>query len=953
MSEDYIKLCFSSREALDFPVGSSAGDFYITKKQVGTWNANTGVWDYQLQFDAYYWLWANKILRYIIPGVNSAMETSFSLTAGIQTHASVILRNLAFLGIKYDGSDFGASRDDTVSDEAKLIQYENLSILGGIQAIAEAFNCEWWVRDNLIYFGKCENKGSNAPQFTFKSGLNTSSISFQNAKSEAPNRLYVYGSDRNLPTNYRKVDGTDTIGGVVAKRLMLPEDTPYLQTREDIPESEIVEKVITLDSVYPRTDLTVSEIETYTSNGEDEEGNETTETFYRLKYGTSFLFSESYILPDEELHIVFQSGKLNGMDFGARFNPKGLNEKNEDGSWNPEAQMIEIVANEDYGRKLPDTILKPEEDDEFILYGWDSTKMENLGLIAKAEAELLEEGQKVLAEYTKDLSTCTCPMAWDYMKPLFAENKQPNPGDAVTIMDTAHFGQGGRKSRIIGYEYKLDKPYAECTYTCGENVSVKRLDSIEKKIEGLAKSGQKVQMQNSLDFLSKRYSDRTPYALTVGGKLTVEDALESLGFMSGMNGFGWGVDQRGNADFESIRVRSFMEIAELITNRLSAIEGDQILTESDTIEEVTPWADGVTFTLRLHKKWDTYFTAQIEHNVCKGIFNNITSNITPGTGQTSLHGAVYYTSWFRVLTVNAAANTIDVILYPDDEVPVGKNFPPCAMMRFARWGNSGDPENERYAMRQQCLYLSSTEGRITKLFHVTKPIIDEGNVAAVFGTLPEWLTGYDPDIKPGTQGVYSHTIVSQKLRNIKYKGLPDPTLRFRGAFDPTADYYAGDTVRTETNDYEQSIVEWYGCQWLCSKTGTHNPPSWKSTDWTFYMGDPTFRVELIGGPPTVNPKKFKFTLFVIATKANQDVTADILPQDVVWTRYSEDDNGDQRVMSDNIWATSRGGSGMDIELTEADINAASGLPKVCIFTAQVTLRDGTVQTLQKTIGFRR
>ncbi|MBD5237559.1 MAG: hypothetical protein HDS62_08545, partial [Bacteroidales bacterium] len=580
MNEDSITLRFSSRNALRFAVGSRAGDFYITKEHPAKWNEATGAWDYELKFDAYYWLWGNKILRYVIPGFDSARETTFTLTATIDLHANVILNCLNLLGIKYEGSPFRVETSDPeLGNEAKMVRYENLSILGGIQAIAEAFDCEWWVDGNAIYFGRCENKGS---KHVFEDGINTSTISFQNGATEVPNRLYMYGSDRNLPPNYRHTDGADTIGGVVLRRLMLPDGVPYLQTRTDLAESEVVEKVVVLDSVYPRTDLTVDgDPETYESRGEDSEGNATSETYYRLRYNPDFHFSESYVLPQEELHLIFQSGMLNGMEFGARFNPKGLPEKNADGSWNQAAQMIEVVVNEDYGRRLPDDILRPVAGDKFILVGWDTTKMEELGLIASAEEELLEEGKKALEEYSKDLSTCTCPMAWEYMKPLFATNSEPKPGDVVTIIDTAHFGEGGRKSRIIGYEYKLDKPYAECVYTCGENVAVRRLESLEKKIEGLAKSGTKVQMQNSLDFLSKRYADRTPY------QLSSDTGFEVGKYIAGAQGAMLGKDAEtgqtfGEMDRLFVRVKAYFESLTVI--EAGTLAGKQYITPGGAVK---------------------------------------------------------------------------------------------------------------------------------------------------------------------------------------------------------------------------------------------------------------------------------------------------------------------------------------------------------------------------------
>lgn len=72
-------------------------------------------------------------------------------------------------------------------------------------------------------------------------------------------------------------------------------------------------------------------------------------------------FRKAYILSGKNLHIVFQSGSLNGMDFECEFNPDGVSEilKDDDGNpilkdgkeqINPKSQVFEIVANEDYGR---------------------------------------------------------------------------------------------------------------------------------------------------------------------------------------------------------------------------------------------------------------------------------------------------------------------------------------------------------------------------------------------------------------------------------------------------------------------------------------------------------------------------------------------------------------------------------------------------------------------------
>ena len=571
MSEDSITVKFSYKNRIIFPVGSRIGDFYTTEEQQGKYNANTDGYDYELKFSAYYWLWANKLLSYVMPGVtNAPKETSFNLTAPIETHAAIILRALNALGYTYNNSPFRVDTDADFSTEAKYIQYSNMSILGGIQAIAEAYECEWWVEGNAIHFGKCHASG----EYDFTVGDNVSAITQSNT-SKKGNRLFVFGSDRNLPPDYRTVDDTDVVDAIVTRRLMLPAGTPYLQIADNIPEDQIVEEEVVFDKVYPRTQLTISNITTYTSQAEDGK----TQTFYRINYGNSFPFLKEYILPDEELHIVFESGDLNGMDFAVKFNPLGVGEKNDDGSINPTSQMFEIVVNEDYGRELPDSVLHPDVGDKFILHGWNATKMESLGLIAAAEQELLTEGQKVAEERKKDLATYTCPMMWDWCKAKSESNDMPKLGSIVNL----HFETGDtvRKSRVIGYEHDLDIEYSNVTYTCGEKVSASRLKTLESKVDGLTHNGTKAKLQNSLDFLSKRYSDRTPY------QLSSDIGFEAGNFTSGVSGGMLGIDKTDGSSFaevDDMRVRRKAYFETLTTMEATTLAGKHYLTQGGSIK---------------------------------------------------------------------------------------------------------------------------------------------------------------------------------------------------------------------------------------------------------------------------------------------------------------------------------------------------------------------------------
>jgi hypothetical protein len=418
------------------------------------------------------------------------------------------------------------------------------------------------------------------------------------------------------------------------------------------------------------------------------------------------------------------------------------------------------------------------------------------------------------------------------------------------------------------------------------------------------------------------------------GNLTFEKMLTVLGlsiFKSGAQfgefvqslyaGKGAGIDQLGNAEFESVRVRSYFECMELIINRLSAIEGDQLLTEADTIESVDDLGDNC-YGLHLKSKWEGYFTAQYPNNVLKGIINTLAT----GSG-------VYYTSWMRVNSVNTANNYIEVTLYPGEEVPAGTNYPPCEMMKIARWGNQTDTK------RQSCIYLSSTEGRIVRLTGVTKPIIDRTNYGATFGELPEFLRELDLPIAEGQDYLYARGIVVQDIIRIDYQGKPVSEIVDRGPWSATGDYYC-EALNPNTGRYEISDVWYNGCKYRCAKTGTTTAPAWNNTDWAMVEGNPDFTVDFAETDYLFDPDKFNLTLTIIARLYNMDITADILDADVQWTRYSEDANGVERVASDNAWALKHAGAGKSIDLTVEDCDFNGYVPKVLKFIATVTLRDG-------------
>lgn len=450
-------------------------------------------------------------------------------------------------------------------------------------------------------------------------------------------------------------------------------------------------------------------------------------------------------------------------------------------------------------------------------------------------------------------------------------------------------------------------------------------------------------------FLSKRKRD------TAAEQITFKKGAEFGAFTSGLYaGTGAAIDGQGNAEVQSLRVRTSLEVLELIINRLSARQGDELFTESDTIESFSQRADG-TYDLQLKKQHEGYFTAMAEGNVCKGIVNTLARDFGVNGAQATVPaGARYYTSWFRVNSVNTSANTVNVTMYPDSEVPGGKNYPPCELMDFARWGNQTDKT------RQSCFYISSSEGRVVHLTGVTKPVIDKGNWGMSLGVTPEWLRTLQVTDSNGTHllplnpdhdYLYARGIVVQDLIQVDYLNNPVPTYIYRGQWSNAVTDYCCATMRNGI--CETSLVTHYGCVWACMKTGTTEEPAWNSTDWAFYEGNPDFMVDFAEHALYWRGDSFNETLTLVARLYNRDITADVQAADVEWTRESYDSSGAQRVASDNAWTPTTDSDNKRLVLTIADLDwdGVEGSISRITFCCKATVNDAQVAVAEMSYEF--
>ena len=597
MKEDYIMLKFSLENPIYFKLGSyvecNFGLFEVCDLQKPAFNTNTAGYDYELRLDAYYWKWKNKIFKYTPE--TTGQEASWNLTAPLDVQAGIVLRNLKALGYTYKGQDFVFSIDSTVENKSQLMSYDNINILDACFEMAKKWDCECWVTENIIHFGRCEF----GDPVNWEIGVNVEEMSRSDSQSTYATRIYAFGSTRNIPSNYRPVDETVVVNGVVQKRLMLPEGIPYIDAYPNMTTEEAVEQVVIFDEVYPRRTGIMSDVTTIevTDKVENEDGTTTEEKWnaYRFR-DTGVNFSEKYILPGQELRIRFASGLLNGLEFAVKFNPEGKPEKLEDGGWNPEAQLWEIVRNEDYGRPLPGDVLFPQDGDEYVLSGWDSTKITELGLVGAAEQELKEKTEKYAAKSKIDPSTYGCTMM---SNDAYREDGVHNfygIGQKVNLINKAYF-ENGRQSRVIGFEFNLDYSFDSPVYTVGETAAYSRIGELEEKVESLTLKGQTYTggggsgvyvigshdstpatdhnvysaLRSLIMFMRKDTEERTGFLLSLLGGTVIKKYAKFGDFVTGVSGGYIGEDAR--AELEALVLRSSLSVPELRFNRQTYFEG--------------------------------------------------------------------------------------------------------------------------------------------------------------------------------------------------------------------------------------------------------------------------------------------------------------------------------------------------------------------------------------------
>ena len=386
-------------------------------------------------------------------------------------------------------------------------------------------------------------------------------------------------------------------------------------------------------------------------------------------------------------------------------------------------------------------------------------------------------------------------------------------------------------------------------------------------------------------YIHKDRVDRTDYLLQFG------EFIDSL-----IAGKGGGIYPDGRAQFNSLEIRDSLTVLRLIINEIHAMAGDFSFSDCGAIEKVELLDDG-TYRLTMEKRTDTDWTTLEENYVLCSIVNSLL-----------IGGTDYYTSWFRPVSKNRNDNTLTVVLYPDSEVPGGKNYPPVEGYNVTRKGNAKVPDaGEAPNERAQSWLISSREGRIMFLQNVFRPILEDYNYALTLGRFPNVKMIEKLPIGSTDVGVMSKIGVFEKIYEADWNGTIIPKKVDRGEWSlATAqgdepyrfvDYETLLENQKVITTLEQHTVYHYGCKWGCLIDKTIDEPKWNSAGWVLLEGDKNYYLDFIA-PGTAKRGQVNMDITAWIKYANRDITNVLLATTGVSVEWLRDTGN---VPADNSW----------------------------------------------------
>lgn len=403
MGKDIVNMDFSLSSYVEFLLGDTVEVYsksYILNKRPQIEKVSSAQYNYTLQFEAEgYDL--NKEIFFLLDDSNLPISSDFPLTLDASGFVDAIVSNMNRNGT-------GWTKGTVDVTDVRTISFAQDNCRAALSKVAQEYDIEFWIDGKEINVTKQGQLTTLEFQYGKGKGLYSITKSVSEDK-DVFSRLYVYGSEKNIPASY-------------GKRLHLPSGN-YIEEAATVAKYGVIEKVQIYDDIYPHRTGTISGV---------------TDAFTFTDASMDFDVN-AQLISGVTAKVVFKSGDLAGQEFVINNYDNGT-------------KTFKINTNDDdKNNVVPNANFKPAIGDKYTIVDIEMPQT----YIDAAETDLQTAGQDYYDKNAngRELYAVDCD-------PLYFKNQgigTLNLGYFVTIKDTP---MGVDSSiRIISIERDLQTEY--------------------------------------------------------------------------------------------------------------------------------------------------------------------------------------------------------------------------------------------------------------------------------------------------------------------------------------------------------------------------------------------------------------------------------------------------------------------------------------------------------------
>lgn len=382
LGESVVDLQVTLPEYFEFLTGdmltiAGEGNFILTKPDFQQLASNR--YEYKLKFVAEHYQLANTQFMFYDEN-NQLTKGDFFLTENLLGFVGHVVKNA-------NRNSFGWAVGTVQDSDYINMNFSGDNCLNVLSRLSTDFGVEFWVSGKTINFSK---KGANSGlSFRYGKGNGLRSLTRNESEKKPVTRLFVFGSNKNLPEDYRGF----------GRRLLMPEsDGLYLE--KNVLQHGINEHTEIFD-IKPERTGTITDV---------------AGDIYTFTDSTIDFDLNNHLLQGISAKVHFQTGQLAGYSFEIREN-----------GYNHTTKTVTINQNQDETAwVLPSELLRPQVGDKYIFI---DVSMPD-SYVEAAEQKLKTEAQAWIDQHSIRKVKYVAPT-----DPLYLKNNAitVNLGDYVNI----------------------------------------------------------------------------------------------------------------------------------------------------------------------------------------------------------------------------------------------------------------------------------------------------------------------------------------------------------------------------------------------------------------------------------------------------------------------------------------------------------------------------------------